>query len=104
MDNWKYALIASVVTVFGMAIIALLSRFRLWKVSLIIFLVSSIGFCIVGVLGRRSNNHGFEGGDWGAQGIWKEFINSETILVSLGVGFFATLLFIFSIIISGNKK
>nr|ESK55658.1 hypothetical protein F987_00533 [Acinetobacter gyllenbergii NIPH 230] len=25
------------------------------------FLVSSIGFCIVGVLGRRSNNHGFEG-------------------------------------------
>lgn len=67
MDNWKYALVASVVTVLGMALLALLSRFRLWKVSLSIFLVSSRGFCIIGVLGRRSNNHGFEGGDWGTR-------------------------------------
>ncbi|MCI3879013.1 hypothetical protein [Acinetobacter higginsii] len=103
MDKWKYALIASVVTVFGMALVALLSRFRLWKVSLSIFLVSSIGFCIIGVLGRRSNNHGFEGGDWGAQGIWKEFLNLETILVSLGVGAFITLIFFLSILLSDNK-
>lgn len=37
MDNWKYALIASVVTILGIALVTLLSRFKLWKVSLSIF-------------------------------------------------------------------
>ncbi|ENW92029.1 hypothetical protein [Acinetobacter dispersus] len=102
MDNWKYALIASVVTMFGMALVALLSRFRLWKVSLSIFLVSSIGFCIIGGLGRRSENHGFDG-SWGAHGVLMEFLNLETIIISLGVGAFITLIFFLSILLSDNR-
>lgn len=103
MDNWKYALIASVVKVFGMALVALLSKFKLWKVSLSIFFLSSIGFCIIGVLGRRSNNRGFDGA-WGTHGVLMEFFNLETIIISFGVGLFVTLLFFFSIIFSDNKR
>lgn len=103
MDNWKYALIASVVTVFGMALVALLSRFRLWKVSLSIFLVSSIGFCILVVLGRRSDNRGFDDGPCGAHGVLMEFLNLEIIIISLGVGAFITLIFFLSILLSDNK-
>ncbi|MDO3663531.1 hypothetical protein [Acinetobacter higginsii] len=103
MDKWKYALIASVVTVFGMALVALLSRFRLWKVSLSIFLVSSIGFCILVVLGRRSDNRGFDDGPWGAHGVLMEFLNLEIIIISLGVGAFITLIFFLSILLSDNK-
>ncbi|WP_332604855.1 hypothetical protein [Acinetobacter sp. ESBL14] len=103
MDNWKYALVASVVTVLGMALLALLSRFRLWKVSLSIFLVSSIGFCILVVLGRRSDNRGFDDGPWGAHGVLMEFLNLEIIIISLGVGAFITLIFFLSILLSDNK-
>lgn len=103
MNNWKYALLASVVTVLGMALVALLSRFRLWKVSLSIFLVSSIGFCILVVLGRRSDNRGFDDGPWGAHGVLIEFLNLEIIIISLGVGAFITLIFFLSILLSNNK-
>lgn len=104
MDNWDYALVASVVTVFGMALVALLSRFRLWKVSLSIFLISSISFYVLVLLGRRSDNRGFDDGPWGAHGLLRELLNLEIILISSGVGLFVTLLFFFSIIVSGNKK
>ncbi|EFF82507.1 hypothetical protein [Acinetobacter haemolyticus] len=104
MDNWKYALIASVVTIVGMALIALLSRFKLWKVSVSIFLISGVFFYILVLVGRRSDNRGFDDGPWGAHGLLRELINLEIILVSLGVGAFVTLLFLFSIIFSNNKK
>ncbi|ENU91575.1 hypothetical protein F971_02667 [Acinetobacter vivianii] len=104
MDNWKYALIASVVTILGMALVALLSKFKLWKISVIIFLISSIGFYIVVLLGCRSDNRGFDDGPWGAHGLFRELLNLEIILVSSGVGLFVTLLFFFSIIFSDNKR
>ncbi|MEO3356932.1 hypothetical protein [Acinetobacter haemolyticus] len=104
MDNWKYALIASVVTIVGMALIALLSRFKLWKVSVSIFLISGVFFYILVLVGRRSDNRGFDDGPWGAHGVLMEFFNLETIIISFGVGLFVTLLFFFSIIFSNNKK
>ncbi|QER39588.1 hypothetical protein F2A31_07625 [Acinetobacter suaedae] len=102
MDNWKYALIASIVTILGMSIASMLTAFRLWKVTLTIFCISSIGFCVIGVLGRRSENNGFDGA-WGVHGVWREFLNLETVLVSLGVGTFITLLFFLAIVSSKNK-
>jgi hypothetical protein len=60
------------------------------------FFISSIGFCIIGGLGRKSENHGFDGA-WGKHGILMEFMNLEIIMVSLGVGAFITLLFFLAI-------
>ena len=102
MDNWDYAFIASIVTVVGMSLVSILIGFSLWKVTLSIFCISSIGFCIIGGLGRRSENHGFDG-SWGAHGVLMEFLNLETIIISLGVGAFITLIFFLSILLSDNK-
>jgi SNF family Na+-dependent transporter len=66
------------------------------------FFISSIGFCIIGGLGRKSENHGFDGAG-GKHGILMEFMNLEIIMVSLGVGAFITLLFFLAIVFSDNK-
>ncbi|MGR0304110.1 hypothetical protein [Acinetobacter beijerinckii] len=102
MDNWHYAVVASIVTILGMSLVSFLKLFKLWKASLSIFFISSIGFCIIGGLGRKSENHGFDGA-WGKQGILMEFMNLEIIMVSLGVGAFITLLFFLAIVFSDNK-
>ena len=102
MDNWHYAVVASIVTILGMSLVSFLKLFKLWKASLSIFFISSIGFCIIGGLGRKSENHGFDGA-WGKHGILMEFMNLEIIMVSLGVGAFITLLFFLAIVFSDNK-
>ena len=38
MDNWHYAVVASIVTILGMSLISFLKLFKLWKASLSIFL------------------------------------------------------------------
>jgi uncharacterized membrane protein YhaH (DUF805 family) len=103
MDNWNYAFIASIVTVIGMSVVSILTSFKLWKVTLTIFCISSIGFCIIAGLGRRSENHGFDG-EWGAHGVLMEFLNLEMISISFAVGAFMTLIIFLCIILSGNNK
>jgi hypothetical protein len=39
MDNWNYAVVASIVTILGMSLISFLKLFKLWKVKYFLFLV-----------------------------------------------------------------
>jgi len=99
MDNWKHITTAFVVTLIVTILMPLFLKFNPLKLSLACFLFSTLGFGVAATYGRKSNNRGIDG-DWGAHGLWKEIFNLELVSISVGVGFFITLILMLAIYFS----
>lgn len=103
MEYWNIALLISIITLVGLAVIILLVGCKIWKNLIVTLTISTlISFLILCALNFLSG-YGIHV-PWNKDSHWQEILNLEMSLMSLVIGGVSTFIIMLGTLIAKNNR